>query len=174
MGKIFDEISTEMREWISAQKLFFVSTAPLDATGKSTVHPRVGMPSGCWVPMKWPMPIRPGGGIETVAHLRENGRIVIIFCAFEGGPKIVRLHGQGDVIEPGEPDFAGLQSRFPKLIGVRAFIRVRVTRIADSCGFAVPLYAFVAPRDVLDRHCEKLGPEGLAEYRVKKNRASID
>ena len=132
------------------------------------------MPSGCWVPMKWPMPIRPGGGIETVAHLRGNGRIVIMFCAFEGGPKIVRLHGQGDVIDPGEPDFAGLQSRFPKLIGVRAFIRVRVTRIADSCGFAVPLYAFVAPRDVLDRHCEKLGPEGLAEYRVKKNRASID
>jgi hypothetical protein len=86
----------------------------------------------------------------------------------------VRLHGRGEVLDPQAPDFAGLREEFSALIGLRSISRVRVTRVADSCGFAVPLYEFVAPRDVLDKYSEKLGPAGLAEYRAKKNRLSID
>jgi hypothetical protein len=174
MGKLFDEIHPEMSDWMAAQKMFFVGTAPLAAAGHINCSPKGGDSFRVLGPREVAYADQTGSGIETVAHLRENGRIVIMFCAFEGGPKIVRLHGHGEVIEPDAPEFAELRTRFHNLIGVRALVRVQVTRIADSCGFAVPLYDFVAPRDVLDRHCEKLGPDGLNEYRAKKNRVSID
>jgi len=90
-----------------------------------------------------------GSGVETIAHLRENGRIVITFCAFDGPPKILRLYGRGEVLEPSHPDFAALRPRFPVLPGVRSIIRVRLTRIADSCGYGVPRYAYEAERAAL-------------------------
>jgi len=115
-----------------------------------------------------------GSGIETAAHVQENGRIVIMFCAFSGTPKIVRLHGRGEVIYPTDPDFARLQQYFGECAGVRAIIRVMLTRVSDSCGHGVPLMDFVADRELLDKWSVAKGPQGLSEYRASKNCASID
>ena len=115
-----------------------------------------------------------GSGIETAAHVQENGRIVIMFCAFSGPPMIVRLHGTGKVIYPSDPQFAKLRGRFPEHPGTRAIILVTLTRISDSCGWTVPQFEFVAHRDGLDKWTEKQGPEGLNAYRSAKNKTSID
>ena len=115
-----------------------------------------------------------GSGAETVSHLRENGRIVIMFCGFEGPPKIVRLHGHGTVITPDHPRFAEIATHFPPHPGTRAFIHVAVTRVSDSCGFSVPYFEFKEPRDTLDRWAATQSPEKLAAYRAAKNQCSID
>ena len=115
-----------------------------------------------------------GSGAETVAHLRENGRVVIMFCAFEGPPKIVRLHGHGAVITSDQPRFAGLGKLFPPNTGTRAIIHVTVTRVADSCGYSVPFYDYRSHRDTLDKWAESQGPEKVAAYRSQKNQQSID
>ncbi len=174
MGKVFEEITPELRTWLEAQRMFVVGTAPLAADGHVNCSPKGGDTFRVLGPREVAYADLTGSGIETVAHLRENGRIVVMFCAYEGAPKIVRLHGRGEVLEPGAAGFAELQAKFPALIGLRTIIRITVTRIADSCGYAVPFYDFVKPRDVLDKLGEKLGPDGLAEYRGRKNRESID
>lgn len=174
MGKVFEEITPEIGQWIEKQKVFFVGTAPLAANGHVNCSPKGGDSFIVLGPHEVAYADLTGSGIETVAHLRENGRIVVMFCAFEGGPKIIRLHGHGEAITPDHAEFAVLEKRFPPQIGLRTIIRVKVTRIADSCGYAVPFYDFVAPRDVLDNLGEKLGPDGLAEYRSRKNGTSID
>jgi hypothetical protein len=115
-----------------------------------------------------------GSGAETIAHLRDNGRIVVMFCAFEGPPRIVRLHGHGEAILPSHPEFAALAARFPDNAGTRAVIRVAVTRVSDSCGFAVPFYDYRSERDTLDKWAQTKGPEQLAEYRRTRNARSLD
>ena len=115
-----------------------------------------------------------GSGAETAAHLRENGRIIIMFCALDGSPRVARLHGRGEVLEPGHADFAALASRFPQHPGLRSIVRVNVTRVSTSCGYGVPLFDFRAERDTLTRWAENKGPEGLREYKRAKNRTSID
>jgi hypothetical protein len=115
-----------------------------------------------------------GSGAETAAHLRENGRIVIMFCAFEGPPKIVRLHGRGTVIAPDHARFAELAKLFPANPGTRAFIHIAVHRVSSSCGFSVPFYDYREPRDTLDAWAAKQGPEKMQAYRAGKNRKSID
>jgi hypothetical protein len=115
-----------------------------------------------------------GSGIETVAHLKENGRIVIMFCAFQGPPRILRLYGTGRVIEPGQRDFPKLAAQFPDQEGTRAIIVLEISRIADSCGYAVPLLKYEGDRDQLSAWAHKKGVEGLKEYRLKKNQMSND
>ena len=117
---------------------------------------------------------RTGSGIETVAHLRENGRIVFTFCAFEGPPKIVRLHGTGGVVTRGEPDYARLRALFPDYPGARAVVRAGLTRISDSCGYAVPRYDYAGERGALVRWAESQGADGLARYRREKNARGLD
>jgi hypothetical protein len=97
-----------------------------------------------------------------------------MFCAFSGPPSIVRLHGKGEVIYPSNSDFAGLLQLFPEHAGIRAIIRVKVTRISDSCGHGVPLMNFVARRDLIEKWSKTKGPQGLVEYRAAKNSFSID
>lgn len=174
MAKIFDGITPELRQWLREQRVFFVATAPLAAEGHVNCSPKGGDTFRVLGPREVAYADLTGSGIETVSHLRENGRVVLMFCAFTGAPKILRLHGRGEVVRPEEPEFAGLRAHFPALIGLRAIIRVDVTRVADSCGFAVPVYDFVAPRDILDQHATKLGPTGLTDYRAKRNAVSID
>jgi hypothetical protein len=174
MGKCFDAITPELRAWIAEQKIFFVATAPRDEQAHLNCSPKGGDSFRVLGDHEVAYLDLTGSGIETVAHLQENGRIVIMFCAFSGTPRILRLHGKGEVLYPDNPEFKTLEPAFPPLIGARAIIRVRLTRISDSCGYAVPLMDFVAPRDVLDKWCEKKGPEGLAEYRRQKNARSID
>lgn len=115
-----------------------------------------------------------GSGIETVAHLRENGRIVVMFCAFDGRPRIVRLHGRGEAVLPGDDRFGELLGRFSEHLGVRSVIVVDVARVSDSCGYAVPRMDFVADRDVLDVSHAKRGVDGLAAYRAQNDAVSLD
>jgi hypothetical protein len=115
-----------------------------------------------------------GSGIETVAHLRENARIVFTFCAFEGPPKIVRLHGTGEAVTPDAPDFERLLALFPTYPGTRCVIRATLTRISDSCGYSIPRYDYAGERDTLVKWCEAKSEEELTAYRRKKNARSLD
>ena len=115
-----------------------------------------------------------GSGVETIAHLRENGRIVLMFCAFEGPPRILRLHGRGDAVETGDPEWDALRGHFGEYEAVRAIVRVRALRISDSCGYGVPRYRYEGDRDQLRDWAARKGPEGVAAYKRGNNRASLD
>ena len=174
MGKAYEEISPALAAWIDEQRLFFVATAPLAADGLINCSPKgmdtfrvLGPRSVAYLDLT-------GSGVETIAHLRENGRIVFTFCAMHGPPKIVRLHGTGEVLRPDHPDFAGLIALFPDYPGVRSIIRAELSRVGDSCGFAVPRYDFVEDRDTLERWAERKGPEGIVAYWEEKNGRSVD
>jgi len=173
MGKNYDGIEAATAEWLADQRVFFVATAPLAGEGHVNCSPKGG-PFRVLDPRTVAYPDRTGSGAETVAHLKENGRIVLMFCAFAGPPRIVRLHGTGEVLEAGHPDFGPLVGTFPEDPGTRAVIRVSVDRVADSCGYGVPLYDYVGERDTLEKWARKKGPEGLAQYRRDKNTVSID
>lgn len=174
MGKTFDSISPELADWLGRQRVFFVATAPLAADGLVNCSPK-GMDSFRILgPREVAYLDLTGSGVETIAHLRENARIVFMFCAFDGPPKIVRLHGRGSAVALGDPQYDALRPLFPDLPGARAIVRARLSRIADSCGFGVPRYAFVEERDTLVRAAETKGPAGLAEYRARKNAHSLD
>jgi Pyridoxamine 5'-phosphate oxidase len=174
MGKIYEVITPDLEEWIARQRVFFVATSPLAADGHVNCSPK-GLDSlRVLGPTRVAYQDLTGSGIETVAHVKENGRIVIMFCAFEGSPRILRLHGQARVIEPGCDEYQEMLSEFPALPGTRSFVRVELTRIADSCGFGVPLYNFAGTRDTLPKFCEKKGLAALEAYREEHNRRSID
>lgn len=174
MGKTFTGVDDNLRGFIEAQRIFFVGTAPLSADGHVNLSPK-GLDSfRVLSPTSVAYLDFIGSGAETIAHLRENGRIVIMMCAFSGPPRIVRLHGQGTVIEPPDADFSELRRAFPESMTPRAIIRVSLTRISDSCGFAVPLYRFEADRRQLDDWCERKGADGLATYQREKNVRSLD
>ena len=174
MGKKFDCITPDLAEWLGQQRLFFVATAPVAAEGLVNCSPK-GMDTFRIVgPNEVAYLDLTGSGIETAAHLRENGRIVFMFCAFSGPPKIVRLHGTGEVVIAQDPAFETLRRLFPEYPGVRAVIRARLRRISDSCGYAVPRYEFVGQRDGLVRWADSKGPDGLAQYRSEENRRSVD
>jgi hypothetical protein len=169
-----ESLEPDLKEWLSRQKVFFVATAPLAPTGHINCSPKGGDTFRVIDAREVAYLDLTGSGIETISHLQENGRIVVMFCAFEGPPKIVRLHGTGEVVYPVHPDYAHLASLFPSYTGARAVIRVKVERICESCGFAVPLLDFVDRRDALDKWAEKKGTEGLSKYRSEKNCVSID
>lgn len=174
MGKLFESLTPDLQEWLAQQKVFFVATAPLAQDGHVNCSPKGGDTFRILGDRQVAYLDLTGSGIETAAHLQENGRIVIMFCAFSGSPKIVRLHGRGEVVYPNDSDFAALQRCFPVCEGVRAIIRVTLTRISDSCGHGVPLMEFVARRDLIDKWSAAKGPHGLTEYRSTNNRDSID
>ncbi len=174
MGKTFNEISADLKKWIEKQKMFFVATAPLSPDLHINCSPK-GLDSlRILDPFTVAYQDLTGSGIETVAHIRENKRILLMFCAFDGPPKIVRLHGLGEAITPEHQDFENLNLQFPFKRGTRAYIRITLTRISDSCGYSVPLYEFVKHRDVLDKWVEAKTDEQLKEYRLAKNTESID
>jgi len=174
MGKLYDTINPELRDWLSQQKVFFVATAPTALEGHINCSPKGGDTFRALSDRQVAYLDLPGSGIETTAHLQENGRIVLMFCAFEGAPKIVRLHGTGQLVYPSAPDFERLLGEFPAHLGVRGIVSVSVDRISDSCGHGVPLMQFVARRDLMEKWSAAKGPAGLAEYRAAKNHVSID
>jgi hypothetical protein len=171
MGKVFDGIDEKLAMWIGAQRMFFVATAPREG-GHVNLSPKgldsfeiLGPKSVAYLDVV-------GSGAETIAHLRENGRITLMFCAFEGLPRIVRLYGRGEVMEPGDADFEALAARFPQYPSTRSVIRVALTRIADSCGYGVPLYQYEGERSQIADWAERKGPEGLRVYQLE--RKSLD
>ncbi len=174
MGKLYEEITAELAAWLKAQQVFFVGTAPLSANGLVNCSPKGMDTFNILGPRQVAYLDLTGSGVETIAHLRENGRIVIMFCAFSGPPKIVRLHGTGDVITPESPEWESLRQGFPEYPGARAVIRVQVSRISDSCGYAVPRMEYLEERDVLIRSTEAKGVEGLKKYQREKNARSLD
>ena len=174
MGKLFDGIDETLAAWIAKQPVWFVATAPLAADGRVNVSPRghdtlsiLGTHRVAWVDFT-------GSGVETIAHLRENGRICLMFCSFDSRPRIVRLHGTGHVALPGEPEYDDVVARHPAHPSTRAVVVVDVTRVSDSCGYGVPVMEMVGERDLLRLGAEKKGPEGMAAYRATNNAESID
>jgi hypothetical protein len=185
VAKTFDDIDDHLREWIARQSMFFVGTAPLSEDGHVNVSPKG--PIGTLRvlgPHRVAYLDYSGSGAETVAHLRENGRIVVMFCAFDGPPRIVRLHGTGEVVFAGEERFEELveECGFDELTEVpearRSVIVVDVDRVSDSCGYGVPLMAYEGARPHFDLSKKKrlhtLGSEGLVEMQAKRNARSID
>jgi hypothetical protein len=174
MGKQYDTIEPAIATFISAQRIFFVGTAPLSGDGHVNVSPKGGDSFRVLGPREAVYQDYTGSGVETVAHVRENGRIVVMFCAFAGPPKIVRLHGTASVVVPRDDRFEAMRSRFPDNPGTRSFVHIAVSRVSDSCGWSVPEYEFERERDNLDRWSASKGREGIAEYWVEKNQQSID
>ena len=174
MAKVFDGIDSKLADFIGSQHVFFVGTAPAGDDGHVNVSPKGLDTFTILGPREVAYLDLTGSGIETVSHLRENGRITIMFCAFEGPPKILRLQGRGEVIEEDDPRFPELRALFGKRIGVRSVIRVELDRIADSCGFGVPSMAYEGDRDTLARWADNKGEEGVKAYREEMNVHSID
>jgi len=177
MGRIYEGIDDRLAGWLVSQPLFFVATAPLAGSGLVNCSPKgnrgelVVLDSGHLAYLD-----QTGSGVETIAHLKENGRIVIMATAFSGPPRIVRVHGRGRVVTLGEEGFAELADRFPGASGPgrRAVIVVEVTRVADSCGYGVPLMAFEAHRSTMDEWAARKGPDGIRSYKEEHNAKSID
>jgi hypothetical protein len=183
MAKVFEAIDDRLRDFIARQPVFFVGTAPSGSGGHINVSPKGGRglfrvtgPRGfAYVDLF-------GSGIETVAHLRENGRITVMFASFEGAPKIVRLHGRGRVVQQHEPEFAELLAGFDvsseQLLAVRSVVTVDVVRISDSCGYVVPRMAYEGERDQLyrlaDNRIRKLGREAVRAAVSADNAESLD
>jgi hypothetical protein len=174
VGKTYDGIDDELAEWLQAQPLWFVGTAPLAADGHVNVSPRGHDTFSVLGPHRVGWVDYTGSGIETIAHLRENGRICLMFCSYGERPRIVRLHGRATVAMPGEPAYDEVVSRHPPHPSTRAVVIVDVERVSSSCGFGVPVMDLVGERDLLRQGAERRGPEGLAEYRATKNAHSID
>jgi len=173
--KLHDEISTELADWITAQPVFFLASAPLAAGGHVNVSPR-GLDSlRVTGPREVLIRDLTGSGNETAAHLAENGRITVMFCAFEGPPRILRLYGCGEVIDPDHADWSRANNRFGEpLPGLRQFFRIAVERIQTSCGFGVPLMDYRGDRHELPDWARRKGEDGLQAYRERHNRRSID
>ena len=177
MGKVFEGIDSKLAAWIEAQHLFFVGTAPLAEDGHVNVSPKGDL---AWFRILGPREVAyldfVGSGAETIAHVRENGRIVLMFCAFAGPPRIIRLHGSAEILLPDDTRFAELLPRFdPPEHAVRSIVRVAVERIADSCGYGVPLMEFERKRTQYDAWVDKqVRNGGLDDYVEAKNRVSID
>lgn len=174
MAHVFESLDNSLVQWLTEQKVFFVATAPLMGDGLINCSPKGGDTFRILGPRQVAYQDLTGSGVETIAHLRENGRVVVMFCAFTGPPRIVRLHGVGRAIEPGDGEFEQLTPLFPPHVGTRAFISIALSRISDSCGYAVPRYEYLGPRDVLDKWCHQKGPVSLADYRRKNNVRSLD
>jgi Pyridoxamine 5'-phosphate oxidase len=171
---LFTEIDGTLHKFLSSQPMFFVSTAPLSPDGHLNLSPK-GLDSFRILgPKRVAYLDVTGSGVETIAHLKENGRIVLMFCAFQGPPKIVRLHGHGRAIEPHQPEFAVLSAHFHAYDSVRSIIVVEITRVADSCGYGVPIMKLEGTRPQHFAWAEKKGADGLKAYRREKNSRSID
>jgi Pyridoxamine 5'-phosphate oxidase len=174
VGQTYPELDDGLRQFVEKQQVFFVATAPSGAEGHVNCSPKGLDTLRILGPTTVAYLDYVGSGAETIAHLRQNGRIVIMLCAFEGPPRIVRLHGRGDVVEPGDAEFAPLLERFEPGPGVRSIIRIEIDRIADSCGYGVPGLRFEGERTQLPAWAERKGSDGLRDYQRTKNASSLD
>ncbi|MBO0925179.1 pyridoxamine 5'-phosphate oxidase family protein [Cellulomonas sp. zg-ZUI199] len=179
MAKVHERITERMRAWLLAQHVFFVATAPSGPDGHVNVSPKgVGGTFAVLDDRTVAYVDLTASGSETIAHLRQNGRITLMFCAFEGPPDIVRLHGRGRFVTLYDEGFDELLTRFEGGLdesrGVRAVVVVDVDRVSDSCGYGVPFMDYRGERDLLPQHMARKGTDGRAAYRRMKNRTSID
>lgn len=174
MGKQFNAILPAHEEFIRQQHLFFVGSAPLSEEGHVNLSPKGHDSFRVLSPNQVAYLDMTGSGNETSAHLLENGRVTVMFCAFEGPPNILRLYGTGAVILPGSSEWEALYPRFTPLPGARQIISIDVHKVQTSCGFSIPFMSYTGERDTLQRWSIQKGEEGLKEYRQEKNTTSID
>ncbi len=183
MGRIYDGIDQRLAGYLESQPVFFVATAPLDGAGHVNCSPKgnrgelvvLGPSTVAYLDQT-------GSGVETIAHLEENGRIVLMFCSFEGPPRIVRVHGSGEAVLVGDERFASLVEHFGRVggagaevgVGVRSVVVVEVDRVADSCGYGVPLMSFAQHRTTMDEWAERKGADGIRRYWAEENSSSLD
>ena len=175
VGKVFERLDDRWRRFIATQPLYFVATAPSGPDGHVNVSPKgyadtfavLDDTTVAYLDLD-------GSGVETIAHLRQNGRVTIMFCSFGRTAKILRLYGQGRVVVPADPGWAALLARFGPHPGVRSVIVVELDRIADSCGYGVPTMTEVADRDLLDRWSQRPDTRARRDGRAADQRVSID
>ena len=173
MGRVMDHIDETTRKWIAAQHMFFVATAP-GIGGRVNVSPK-GLDSLrvlneneiAYLDVT-------GSGAETIAHIRDNARITVMWNAFEGPPRIVRIYGEGQVHLPGSEGFENLVGLFDAHRGIRSVITIEVERVQDSCGYGVPKMEFIEDRTLMNDFLSERSVEEIAAYQVKKNSTSID
>jgi hypothetical protein len=172
MGK-HDAINAGLRSFIEAQHVFFVASAPASG-GHVNLSPK-GLDTLRIIDGHTLVYLDYiGSGAETIAHVNDNGPVVLMLCAFEGPPKIVRLHGRGEAIEPQHPEYAVLRRLFATERMARSIIRVHIDRVSDSCGYGVPLFAYKGDRTQLHAWADRKGEAGLIDYQKKNNSESID
>jgi predicted pyridoxine 5'-phosphate oxidase superfamily flavin-nucleotide-binding protein len=176
MGKTFASLNETLAGFVERQSVFFVATAPAGGDGHVNVSPKglagtlrvVDHSTVAYIDVV-------GSGVETIAHLRENGRITLMFCAFDGPPLIARCYGTGEVLLPGEARFDELRPGFPDdLRAVRSIIVVHVDEVRTACGYGVPRMPYEGDRDDQVRWAERKGPDGIVRYVAEKNRRSLD
>ena len=174
MGKTYQAIGDEHREFIERQHVFFVASAPLAADGHVNLSPK-GLEALHVIDPNTVMYLDlTGSGNETAAHVTENGRLTLMFCAFDGHPKILRLYCRGQIVTRGTPGWADALAHFPHFPGIRQIVIGRVESVQTSCGFGVPLLSFTGQRDQLPRWAENRGEAAMVEYRRTRNTISLD
>ena len=174
MGGTYSNVTPEIHDFLDKQSIFFVATAPRSDDSHVNVSPKGYRCFRVLSETRVAYLDYAGSGAETIAHLRENQRICLMFCSFDAEPNIVRIYGKGIVHEPQDPGFSELLQHFEPETFPRSIIEVNVTRVADACGYAVPQMTLVGERDVLRDSWNKKGSEGCKSYQVKKNASSID
>jgi hypothetical protein len=175
MAHSHDGIDTRLREFIEKQRVYFVGTAPTSLDGHLNLSPKgfgdtftvVDEHTVAYLDLT-------GSGVESIAHIRENGRIVIMFCAFDGTPEIVRLHGTARLVTSSDREWSQLYSRFGHHPGARAVVVVDVRRVSSSCGMGVPRYEHLQDRDLLDQWASRKSTQELDTYHSDRNGTSID
>lgn len=174
MGKFFEQINQHHRDFIAKQKMFFVASAPISATGHVNLSPK-GIDSFRVLTDKQVayMDII-GSGNETSAHLLENGRITLMFCAYDGPPNILRLYGRGRTLLPGDAEWSDIAAHFELQLATRQIILAEIDMVQTSCGFSVPLYNYQGERDQAVKWANAKGADGLETYKKEKNRVSLD
>lgn len=172
--KVYDTLDDRIISFIEKQKMFFVASAPLSADGHINLSPKgydafkvIDDTTVAWLDLG-------GSGIETQAHVQENGRITIMFCAFEGPANILRLFGTGEVVNPHHAEWEEMLAQFPGFERARGIFKVKLKRIQDSCGWGVPFYEFKGERDQLTRYVDNKSTEEWVASRYEKNAESID
>ncbi len=174
MATVLPEITDRIRAFISRQSVFFVASAPLAADGHVNLSPKGLDTFRVLGPDRVAYLDLTGSGNETAAHLGENGRLTLMFCAFQGRPKILRLFGRGRSVLPDSKEWPDLMQAFDEIPGIRQIVVADIHRVQTSCGFGVPLMGAAEPRDKLIEWAERKGEDGLIEYRRTKNTTSID
>ena len=172
MAEQFDDLSDELQTWITQQHVFFVGSAA--ASGRVNISPKgqdslriLDANTLLWLNLT-------GSGNETAAHIYDTNRLTLMWCAFEGPPRILRVYGQAEIIHPRDSAWSACTATLPAPLGARQYFKVHIDLVQTSCGYAVPLMDYEADRDVLTRWAEKRGAEGVAEYWAEKNTHSLD
>jgi hypothetical protein len=177
MGKVYEALEGRLLDFVNSQPVFFVATAPDGPGGHINLSPKGGRGT---LLVLGPRTVAyldyTGSGVETTAHLRQNGRITVMWCAFAGPPKIVRVHGRGEPVFPDDPRFADLVAQFEvdPMLGLRSVIVIEAERISDSCGYGVPFMDYVGERSTMRQWADNKGPEKIAKYQLEKNSTSLD